>query len=247
MVCGALLCLGCKKKQPPNHQELLVFAAASLNDVFSSIVSDFEEKHPDIDVQISFAGSQSLRTQIENGARPDVFASANEEHLDALIKKGFAKNKNIFALNQMVVALYKDRNFEIKDFKDILKVKSLVLAGASVPAGAYAEEVLAKATKAYGLEWRNRLEEKVVSRETHVRQTLQKVILGEADAAIVYATDVASTMENISVVGIPDEFNIRAHYPIAEIGGNENAKIFVDFLSSKMGKEKLQLHGFLLP
>lgn len=242
-----MLSLGCKKQHPSEKQQLLVFAAASLNDVFSSIAKDFEETHPDIDVQISFAGSQSLRTQIENGAHPDVFASANEKHLDALVDKGLAKNKNVFALNQMVVALYKERNPSVNRFKDLVNVKSLVLAGASVPAGAYAEDVLTKATKTYGVQWRSDVEKKIVSRETHVRQTLQKVILGEADAAIVYATDVASTMENLSVIGVPEAFNIRAHYPIAEISDNTNSKMFVDFLSSKIGKEKLQIHGFLLP
>ena len=245
---SARVLFGCVRDKTAK-QECLVFAAASLTDVFTSIAEEFEKANPAIDVKISFAGSQSLRTQIENGANPDVFASANESHIDALVQSDLVVKPTYFAENQMVIVVPKENPSGITSMRELIQAERLVLAGESVPAGQYSNQILNKAALSYGQSYLRAVKENVVSRETHVRQTLQKVILGEADAAMVYATDAASTMENITVIPIPSEFNVKARYPVAKLKASKthNGTLFIEYLRSKMGREKLQLHGFVVP
>lgn len=241
---AATLLVSCKGE---DGNEVVVFAAASLTEAFKQIAEDFKQANPGVDVKMNFAGSQSLRTQIENGAQPQVFASANAKHMNTLVGKKLVDEPVTFVHNELVIAVPAANPAGIQSLRDLPKAKRLVLAGKNVPAGAYAEKMLANASKAYGADFAERVHEQVVSRENHVRQTLQKVVLGEADAAVVYATDAASAGDKVKSIAIPAELNVIASYPIATVKGSPNAKLgkkFLEFVLSDAGKARLKAHGF---
>ena len=226
---------------------LVVFAAASLTDVFTVIAADFEAAYPDIEVKLNFAGSQSLRTQINNGAQPQVFASANAEHMDALRDSGLVDEPVVFAHNEMVIAVPVANPAGIESGADLANARRLVLAGENVPAGAYAAAVIDKASSSYGADFAERVNRRVVSREMDVRHTLQKLLLGEADACMVYATDAAAAGDGIRSIAIEAEHNVVASYPIAALSRSPRAhlgRLFVEFVGSQAGIDALEQHGF---
>ncbi|MEL6543002.1 MAG: molybdate ABC transporter substrate-binding protein [Myxococcota bacterium] len=238
---SVVLCLalaaGCTR---PNDDVVTVFAAASLTEAFEAIARDFERAHPGVEVRLNFAGSQSLRTQLENGARADVFASANPAHMRALVEEGLARAPQTFATNALVVTTPADNPAEIGTFSELNRAQSIVLAGEAVPAGVYADRVLKAARGSLGDAFVAEVWEHVVSRENDVRATLQKVVLGEADAAMVYATDARSA--DLPEVEIPAELNVRAAYPIAPI--SVRGEDFARFVGSAAAQERLRSLGF---
>jgi len=228
----------------------MIFAAASLTEAFQRIAADFEDEHPDVDVVLNFAGSQSLRTQIEHGASPHVFASANQEHIQLLVDADLVIDSVPFATNEMVIVVPAANPSNIHSLADLANAERLVIAGDNVPAGAYAERVLSKANSVHGSSFSDRVLDNVVSRELNVRQALQKVVLNEADSALVYATDAASAGDKVRVIRIPEELNVVATYPIAMIegsGGSKLAKMFVTHLNSDIGLKRLDEFGFKAP
>ena len=244
-------CLGafaaCSSAKASGQNEVTVFAAASLTDAFTVIAEEFHAANPSRTVKLSFAGSQSLRTQISHGAPAHVFASANENHIESLRSSGLAGEPAVFAHNELVIAVPAGNPAGIHSLEDLPKAKRLVLAGDAVPAGAYAAQVLQNADSHYGAGFAKRVAARVVSREMHVRQTLQKVVLGEADACIVYATDAAAAGDAVETIVIPTELNVRAAYPIVTVGAgadSEAARAFVAFVQSDVGQAALAKHGF---
>lgn len=224
------------------RRELVVFAAASLTDAFGEIAADFERANPRIDVKLNFAGSQSLRAQIENGALPQVFASANRAHMAALERAGLVDDPRIFATNRLVVVVPQDNPAGIERFEDLVKSERLVLADDHVPAGIYARRAL----ESVGSSFAETVQARVVSRENNVRHTLQKVVLGEADAAIVYASDARAAEGDVKVVAIDDEHAVVASYPVATLVGAPHGRLgglFVAHLLSPEGQARLVAHG----
>ena len=220
----------------------MVFAAASLTDAFGAVAEDFERANPRIDVKLNFAGSQSLRAQIENGALPQVFASANRAHMVALERAGLVDEPRIFATNRLVVVVPRDNPAGIERFEDLVKAERLVLAGDHVPAGIYAGRALASVGEGFAEAVRAR----VVSRENNVRQTLQKVVLGEADAAIVYASDAHAARGDVKVVPIDDAHEVVASYPVATVAGAPHGRLgelFVAHLLGPTGQAQLAAQG----
>ena len=163
-----------------------VFAAASLKDAFTSIARSYEAEHPGIHVMLTFAGSQTLATQINQGAPADVFASASMKNLKEANPD--PSSIRVFALNRLTIVERAGWN-GVHSLKDLSSVPKLVLAADPVPAGHYAYELLSNAAKQYGPAWFRSVESHVVSREIDVRAVLAKVRLGEADAGIVYESD----------------------------------------------------------
>lgn len=258
LVAAAALASGCSRASraeegatsgPPSGR-IVVFAAASLTDAFEEAADDFAARNPAVEVKLNFAGSQSLRAQIEQGAQPQVFASADREHLDALRDKGLVAEPVVFAENEMVIAVPANNPAGITSLADLPNAERLVVAGPNVPAGAYAELILERANASLGADFAERVTRRVVSREMHVRQTLQKVVLGEADAALVYATDAAAAGDKVRAIAIAPELNVKAAYPIATVKGSSNqhaANAFVDYLGSEAGRAVLARHGFHSP
>jgi molybdate transport system substrate-binding protein len=227
--------------------QLTVFAAASLRECFAELGRRFEETHPGVQVLFNLAGSQELRTQIENGAPADVFASADQRHMQALVAQKLADVPRVFAYNEPVVAVPKDNPARLASFQDLPKARRIVLGAPEVPIGAYALRILDAASRKYGGDFRAKVEARVVSRELNVRQVLAKIGLGEADAAIVYRTDGLAANHGVEMIDIPADLQIVAEYPIAVLTRARHpalASEFVQLVLSPAGRETLARFGF---
>ena len=228
-------------------QELTVFAAASLREVFQSIALTFEKQHPNLKVRFNFAGSQDLRVQIEQGAKVDVFASADWKHMKSLSTQGLVAEPKVFARNLPVVVVPKNNPAKVATFADLAKVTHLVVGAPEVPIGAYTETIFAAAEKLNGKAFADRVRANVRSRELNVRQVLTKVALGEGDAGIVYKTDALTMPDKVQVIEIPSAINVVAEYPIAALKAAPHAELareFVKLVLSKEGDKVLTAAGF---
>jgi molybdate transport system substrate-binding protein len=219
--------------------ELKVFAAASLTAGFGDLGQRFSAANGGTRVVFNFAGSQALATQIRQGAPADVFASADLASMDRV--KDLVGTPRSFAGNRLQIVVEQGNPRDVEGLRDLasgdLKV---VLAAPQVPAGRYAAEILAKA----GVEVRP------VSEEDNVKAVVTKVSLGEADAGIVYVTDVTAGGDRVEGVDIPEDQNLVATYPIATVkgrGGAGQAQAFMDLVLSAEGRRVLGAHGFLPP
>jgi molybdate transport system substrate-binding protein len=232
-------------------QILTVFAAASLTDAFTEIGKNFETMHPGVTVKFNFGGSPTLRTQLEQGAVADIFASANQTEMDNAIKSGLVAQgiSQVFLTNQLLVILAPNNTANIQTLNDLAKPGlKLVLADTTVPAGKYARQILANLSKDanFGSDFSTKVLENVVSNETDVRQVVAKVQLGEADAGIVYISD-AVAAPSLKTIAIPANFNVIAKYPIAALTKAPNAELarqFVDYVLSSDGQTILKKWGF---
>ncbi len=228
------------------QKKLTVFAASSLSEAFRDLERSFEAQHPNTDVQLTLAGSQVLRLQLEQGATADVFASANETHLQALEKSGVVREGQTFAKNQLELIVPRSNPADLHTFSDLPKARRLVVGTDNVPVGTYARRLFERAAKRFGRSFSEKLRGHIVSEESNVRLVRAKVELGEADAAIVYHTD-ATSSNKIHAVGIPPELNVAVSYPISLVSDSHNpsmARRFIEFVLSESGQELLQDHGF---
>ncbi|MCC6455371.1 MAG: molybdate ABC transporter substrate-binding protein [Caldilineaceae bacterium] len=233
--------------------ELIVFAAASLTDAFTQIGTDFQAAYPDTSISYNFAGSQQLAQQLGQGAPADLFASANARQMEVVIEEGrvVSDTQRTFVRNRLVVITPADNPAAIQTLHDLTKPGiKLVLAAAEVPVGGYSLDFLnkASATVEYGETYSQTVIANVVSYEENVRSVLSKVVLGEADAGIVYTSDIALDASQVNRIDIPDELNTVAAYPIAPIGDAENpelAQFFLDYILSPEGQSVLADYGFI--
>lgn len=246
--------IGGTRDERRDRIELSVFAAASLTEAFAELAAAFEAAHPDVEVRSTFAGSQVLRLQIEQGAAADVFASANEEHARALNEAGFADDPATLAWSRLVVVVPDGDPAGIGSFEGLDRAERLVLGTPAVPAGRYARELLDRAEERYGAAWADRVRAAVASEESSVRLARAKVELGEADAAFVYRTD-ALASGRVRMIEPPEELAVRARYLIARVradGGSaratgtpvDAARRFIDFALGNDGQAILARHGF---
>lgn len=225
--------------------KLTIFAAASLTESFGEIATTFETSHPGVDVTLNFAGSNTLRAQIDQGAQADVFASANTKEMDALVSGGLVAESapQTFLTNRLVVITPANNPAKLSTFDELSRPGlKLVLAAEDVPVGRYARQMLDKA----GADFKSKVLTNVVSNEADVKQVLAKVQLGEADAGIVYASDAVAAPE-LPVIEIPSEWNVLAKYPIAALKNApqpELADEFVAFVLSPDGQAILKKWGF---
>ncbi|HVR21541.1 MAG TPA: molybdate ABC transporter substrate-binding protein [Polyangiaceae bacterium] len=251
----ALAILGCQREEPQpqearRDEKLVVFAAASLREAFTSIGDAFKKTHPGVELSFNFAGSQELRTQIDHGAPADVFASADLRHMDELRTQKRVASPVVFARNEPVVVVSKEQAPTLQAFADLPSAKRIVVGGPEVPIGRYTLKILDNASKSFGSDFRARVEAHVVSRELNVRQVLAKVTLGEADAGIVYRTDAANTGDRVTIIAIPAELNVIAEYPIAVVEGaahTELAQAWLGLVVSPDGQGALGRAGFIVP
>jgi molybdate transport system substrate-binding protein len=238
----------------PAKKEVTVFAAASLVNAFKDVAKKFQAVHPDAKLTFNFAGSQQLRAQVEQGATPDVFASANLDEIKSLVSKKYVNetDSKVFAKNKLVVVVSAQSDKPVKTLKDLSKPGlKLVLADATVPVGKYTVKFLDAASKEadFGTGYKEAVLKNVVSYETNVRAVLTKVALGEADAGIVYSTDAKSVEPGKTyAISLPAALDQIAQYPIAPLAkapNKELAKAFVDFVLSPEGKHILSKYGFI--
>ena len=235
---------------------ITVFAAASLTDAFREIASEFESGRPDVEVRLNFAGSQRLRSQLELGAKADVFASADEHQMQLAREAGLiAGSVNHFASASMAVIVTQES--EITTLHELGNPGTkVVLAHGSVPAGVYARQLLQLlSTKDTGLgeDYATRVLASVVSEETSVKVVEQKVVLGEADAGIVYRPGALTALSSGSVRELPlppGAGELRALYPIAALNDSPSQELadeFIDFVLSREARNILSGYGFDAP
>jgi molybdate transport system substrate-binding protein len=228
--------------------ELIVFAASSLREVFAKLAEEFKRQHPGVEVTFNLAGSQELRVQIEQGAAADVFASADRRHMDAVKAGQWVAEDRIFARNEPVLAISSAGRAAIKSFEELPKAKRIVVAAPEVPIGGYTVQILERADRRYGGDFRREVEARIASKELNVRQVLAKVKLGEADAGIVYRTDVASAGAGVTALAIPGELNVVAEYPVAVLKAAPHPKLaeaWVELMTSPTGQRVFSDFGFL--
>lgn len=231
--------------------ELTVFAAASLTEPFTEIGTRLETTYPGLKILYNFGGSQTLRTQLELGARADVFASADAVQMELARKSGVVQGDTpIFVKNRLVVIVPRENPGKVTEFRDLAKAGlKLDLAAPKVPVGNYSRQALHKATSEYGGEFAERALKNVVSEEENVKQVVTKVQLGEADAGIVYVSDVTPKVSNaVHMIPIPDAYNQIATYPMALTQSVQNrvaAEMFLNFVLSAEGQAVLKAHNFI--
>ena len=227
---------------------LNVYAASSLTEAFTAVEVAFEAAHDGIDAALTFAGSQVLRLQIEQGAPADLFASANPEHARALREAGLLRGVRPFAVNELAVIVPLDNPAGIESFGDLTAAERLVIGTENVPVGRYTRGALRRSAAALGTAFEATVLSRVVSLENNVRLVRAKVELGEADAGIVYRSDaLAST--RVRTITIPSEHQERAEYVVGIVAGRaaEPAERWIAFLRSPEGRAILDEHGFLSP
>ena len=244
--------------------DLTVFAAASLANAFPEIADAFVAEHPGASITFNFSGSQRLRTQLDFGARADVFGSADRRQMDLAVEAGLISgDPTSFAGNSLVVIVpLPGTTAELNSAVKIQRLEDLAgngvklaLALPEVPAGRYALALLRNLEAQYpALEpgYASRVMDNVVTLEPNVRGVLQKVALGEVDAGIAYRTDAATeyAADKVQVVSIPQGSNIVAEYPIAVLRDAANpglAKEFARFLLGERAQAILKSYGFKRP
>jgi molybdate transport system substrate-binding protein len=254
LLLGALLasCAGPAGSSGQESPTLIVFAAASLTDAFTELESGFEASHAGVEVRTNFAGSQTLRTQIETGAPADVFASANEAEMTRLVSGGLVSEgtPRIFATNQLVVIMPPSNPADLESLEDLRRPGTkLVLAAEDVPVGRYTHQSLDIMNAAFGSDFEAAVLGNVVSNEDSVRQIVAKVQLGEADAGIVYTSDTVAAPD-LKKIEIPPGLNVVARYPSAVLSESAHdtlAADFVNYVLSPPGQAVLKNWGFGSP
>ena len=233
--------------------DITVLAASSLTEAFKEAGTAFEKKYPGTKVTFSFAASSALAVQINELAPADVFASADLAQMKVVADKGNAVEPKVFVQNTPVVVLSKGEK-AVTTFADLAKPGvRLVLAGPNVPIGKYAREILTRASTMPGgvsADFSQKALANVKSDEANVRAVLTKVQLGEADAGIVYKTDVGAAASDVTVIEIPTAYNVIAEYSIAVLKQSRNAATaagFVAFLVAPQGGAILEKYGFVTP
>ena len=238
---------GGDKKQ---ERTLTIFAASSLIDAFGELGKTFEKQNEGVEVKQTFESSSTLLIQIQQGAPADVFASAAQEEMDTAMKDGLVAGKpEVFVKNREIIMVPNDNPANIQSFQDVANPGvRLVLAQRDVPAADYALQILDKANARYGDNFEKQVLSNVVSRESDVRASVNRVVVGDADATFGYASDYTIDIrDRVMVVPIPPDLNIIATYPIAALKGAKDpelAKKWVELVTSKEGQHVLQKWNF---
>ena len=246
MVLTAAL-IGCSSKSPSSQSsatsgKVMVFAAASLKPAFTQISQQFTNQNPGIVVDFEFAGSSDLATQLTQGARADVFASADTAQMDKVSQAGLLTgNPTKFASNTLVIVASPGNPKSINSFADLARPGlNVVTCQQPVPCGAATQRI----------EDSTGVRLHPVSEELSVTDALNKVTSGQADAALVYVTDAKSAGNKVATVNFPEAASAVNVYPIGVLKKApmaEQAQKFVDLVTSPTGEQILARAGFAKP
>jgi len=237
--------------QPP--KELTVFTAASLTGAFGEIGEMFENE-TGIHVAFNFDGSQALRTQLENGAYADAFASANMRQMNAVKDEGLMNNSSIaiFTKNKLSLIVPRDNPAKITNLSDLARPGLKIVMGTKdVPVGDYSLQIIARLgnDSAYGPDYETKVLANVISQETNVNYVVTKVALGEADVGFAYVSDITEDLASkVDKIAIQDEYNIIAEYPMGILLESKypaESQEFMDLVISDEGKAVMEKYGFV--
>ncbi len=222
---------------------IVVSAAASLTDAFTTIRDRFVAANPDAHVTLNFGSSGALSTQILNGAPADVAAFADTVPMNALAKADLlAAPPEVFARNRLVIVTEPGNPNGIDSLADLATAGTISLCVDTAPCGKFADRILADVGVT--------IPTSNITRGTDVRSTLSAVTEGDAVAAIVYVTDAKAAGDRIDTVAIPEAHDVTADYPIAALGATSSpalARAFEAFVLSEQGRSVLEDAGFLAP
>lgn len=217
---------------------ITVSAAASLTAAFTTIGEDFKKANPGVEVTFNFDSSSSLAKQIQDGAPADAFASADESNMKKLTDAGVMRGSTVFARNKLTIVVKKGNPKKVASLADLAGAGTISLCGSEVPCGRYADQILQTANIAIPTD--------KITRGQNVKATLTAVAEGDADAGIVYATDVAG--DKVEGIAIPDTQNAIAVYPIGTLKRSHNpgsTDAFVAYVTGPAGQATLKAAGFL--
>jgi molybdate transport system substrate-binding protein len=239
VACGSQNTAGDTTTLPPvEAKTITVSAAASLTDAFNKIGQDFSAANPGTEVRFNFDSSSTLAKQITEGAPVDVFASADTANMDKLTGAGLvAGDPQIFATNKLTIVVKTSNPENVQSLADLPGLKTVALCGTEVPCGRYADQILANAGVT--------IPPDKITRGQNVKTVLTAVAEGDADAGIVYVTDV--TGANVDAIQIPDAQNAIAKYPIAVLkasGNQAEATAFMGYVLGADGQQVLKDAGF---
>lgn len=231
-----------KEQDKVEDVNLTVFAAASLKSTFEELGAQFEKDNPGVTIEFNFAGSSDLVAQIQDGAPADVFASADVNNMDKAVAADVVSGEpTLFATNVLQIATPPNNPQNIKTFADLAKpgVK-LVVCAPQVPCGNATVQVAKKAGVTLS----------PVSEEQSVTDVLGKVRSGEADAGLVYVTDVTSAGDDVLGIAFPESDAVVNEYPIVALKNSKNldvAEAFAKFIASPAGQKVFKAAGFGQP
>ena len=241
-VCALAAPGGCVS-QPATHRVCTVYAASSLTDALTALSDEFRRTHPDYQLRMQFAGSNVLRSQIELGATPDVFMSANAPHAEALSRAGLMAHEQTVATTRLVLVV--DQASDIRSVWDLAGAGvAIVLGERSCPLGSYTDALVAQAD-AERPGFGDAVRARTVSRELNARLAAAKISLGQADAAFLYAPD-ARNLSGVRVIELPDAWQPHVRY-VAVHAESECARDWRRFLSSEHALSVLRAEGFEAP
>ena len=234
---GAVACGG--ETEAERVQTLQVYAASSLTAAFTDLEADFETSREGVDVQLTFGGSSDLAAQIDQGAPADVFASADESTMASLVAAGLtAGDPTVFATNTLQIAVPPDNPGGVRTLADLAGGDvQLVTCAPEVPCGAAAQALAERVGVAL----------RPVSEEQSVTDVLNKVATGEADAGLVYVTDVAAAGDDVHGLEVPEAAEVVNDYPLARLVDADSQRLaqdFVDLVLSDEGQGTLRRLGF---
>lgn len=244
VLCGLVAAAGCAREGGPITDAgddlsgtVTVLAAASLTNAFEDVAAAFEARHPDVGVALSFDGSSALAAQIEEGVPADVFAAADERDLAAVADADLVAGDPVdIATNDLQIVVAEGNPLGIRGLADLTADLRLALCADEVPCGRYSAEAFDRAG----------LTTPEASAEENVRGVLTKVALGEADAGLVYVTDVAAA-DDVEGVALPEDHQVLATYPaavLADAPNPEAATAFLAYLTDTEAQAILAAHGF---
>ncbi|GHF02137.1 molybdate-binding protein [Amycolatopsis deserti] len=243
LAAAALLITGCGSSSGGSESRTLtVFAAASLTESFTALKTAFESAHAGTEVKFNFAGSSSLVQQLSNGASADVFASADQPNMDKAVQAGVVDGApSVFATNKLAIAVAPGNPKGIRSFADLARDGlTVVVCAPQVPCGSATEKV----EKSTGVTL------KPASEEQDVKQALNKVRTGDADAGLVYVTDATSAAGAVDRVDFPEATSAVNSYPIAVVKNAPRAELarqWVEFVLGEQGRAELRKAGFGAP
>jgi molybdate transport system substrate-binding protein len=221
---------------------IVVFAAASLKSTFTAIGEQFETDNPGATVEFSFAGSSDLVTQLTQGAKADVFASADTRNMDNAVQAGLVNGAPVnFASNTLTIVVGLGNPKQITSFQDLAKTGlAVVVCAPQVPCGSATRKV----------EEATDVDIQPVSEESSVGDVLNKVITGQADAGLVYVTDATGAVDKVTAVPFPESADAVNTYPIAALRSSQHqdlARTFIDAVTGEDGQRTLSTAGFAKP
>jgi len=236
---------------PAEARELTVFAASSLTEPLRELARNYESGHTGTKVLLNFAGSQTLASQIEQGAPADLFISANQPVMERLVKQNLVETPRPLLTNQLVLAVRRDLRPIATTLEDLARPGLLLTIGdREVPVGRYTRQLLTglATDPNCGPDLVARIEGNVVSEESQVKAILTKLLLGEADAGFVYRSDLMSPAANgLTTIPLPQQHLPRISYPLARVrDGKRQSGAFVDYLLSEPARQIFTRYGLQL-